>query len=313
MLVSVIIPTFNRKRWLEKCLGSLLDQSYKKYELIVVDNGSTDGTFGLVKALQRNHRNLICLRCEKKGASAARNFGLKIAKGGIVSFIDDDCEVERDWIKNLIKAHQENGSLIIGGSIVNEGNIFVQAIQIAQEFWLSTIHTSRPKNLEGFLMLIRNAVPAGTARFVNFLPSNNFSFKRKALKDVFFDETFDCTGEDLELCQALQNKGYKLFYSPTVKVKHHPSINLFSFIKKYYLYGRGFGCFKKKYKSYNFNIPDSFLNSVKFFIEPLLIPFVLSYHTGQIKKKILFFPLFFLQEISFRTGFLKGYHHDSFV
>lgn len=311
-LLSVVIPTYNRVGQLKDCLDFLFNQTYKKFAIIVVDDGSTDGTEDLVRDLQKGYKNLKYLKQKNKGPAAARNLGLKHAKGRILVFLDDDCEVDNDWLDNWVKLHGNNNTFVIGGEIVNEGNIFVKTVQISQMFWFNTIHTISVKTLKDFLNLIKKFEDSGHRRFVNFLPSNNFSFKRKALKDVKFDESFYITGEDLDLCQTLKNKGYKLWYEPSIKVKHNPRLNFFSFIKKYFLYGRGFGYFKRKHASYHFNIPDSFSNSVKFFLEPLFVPFILSFSSNQIKHKILCFPLFFLQEILFRIGFLNGYYNKSF-
>ncbi|MDP2922220.1 MAG: glycosyltransferase [Candidatus Omnitrophota bacterium] len=312
--LSVIIPTCNRVEHLKECLKSLFDQTFSRtnFEIVVVDDGSTDNTTSLVRLLQKKYKNLKYFKQENKGPAAARNLGLKHTKGHILVLLDDDCEVDNNWLDNLVKLHRDNNTSIMGGEIVNKGNVFAQTAQIAQTFWLSTIHTSHVKTLKDFLKLIKKFEGSGPRRFVNFLPSNNFSFKRRVLKNVAFDESFYITGEDLDLCQTLKDKGYKLWYDPAIKIKHNPQLNFFSFIKKHFLYGRGFGYFKRKHASYHFNIPNSFSNSIKFFLEPLFIPFILSFSSNQIKYKILCFPLFFLQEIFFRIGFLNGYYDKNF-
>lgn len=312
--ISVIIPTYNRIEQLKKCLYSLFDQTFSRtnFEIIIIDDGSTDATENLVKSLQKKYKNLKYFKQKNKGPASARNLGLKHAKGHILAFLDDDCKVNDDWLDSLVNLHGDNNTFIIGGEIVNEGNIFAKTVQISQVFWLNTIHTVSVKTLKDFLNLIKKFEDSGPQRFVNFLPSNNFSFKKIILKDVVFDESFYITGEDLDLCQTLKDKGYKLLYDPAIKVKHNPRLNFFSFIKKHFLYGRGFGYFKRKHASYHFNIPDSFSNLVKFFLEPLFVPFVLSFSSNQIKYGILCFPLFFLQEIFFRIGFLNGYYDKNF-
>jgi glycosyltransferase involved in cell wall biosynthesis len=85
--VSIIIPTYNRKAFVSQAVESVLAQSYEDYELIVVDDGSTDGTR---KALQRYEKRLLYLSQANQGVSAARNNGLTYAQGEFVAFLDSD-------------------------------------------------------------------------------------------------------------------------------------------------------------------------------------------------------------------------------
>jgi len=98
MIVSVVIPTYNEEEEIEECLKSLKNQSYKKFEVIIVDDGSTDDTVKIVqkykvKVLKQNHG----------GPGSARNLGAKFAKGEILIFIDADMHFEKDYFKNLIE------------------------------------------------------------------------------------------------------------------------------------------------------------------------------------------------------------------
>ena len=91
-LLSVVIPTYNCKSYLGECLGSVLEQLPKNYELIVVDDGSTDGTVRQLSSYNGKFDNLTIVYCEHKGASGARNTGLKMASGKYITFVDcDDC------------------------------------------------------------------------------------------------------------------------------------------------------------------------------------------------------------------------------
>lgn len=91
-VLSVIIPTYNCETYLDECLGSVLEQLPADYELIVVDDGSTDGTVSKLASYNGKYNNLRIVCCEHKGASGARNSGLKMAKGEYITFVDcDDC------------------------------------------------------------------------------------------------------------------------------------------------------------------------------------------------------------------------------
>lgn len=104
--VSVIVPTYNRKAWLKECLDSLLTQTYPKhkYEILIVDDGSSDGT----KELFSNYTSITILSQKNQGPAAARNLGLSAAQGELIAFTDDDCIPSKDWIEQGITAlHQK--------------------------------------------------------------------------------------------------------------------------------------------------------------------------------------------------------------
>src|SRR5262245_3384912 len=96
-LVSVIIPCKNAAPWLKSAIDSCLDQTWQNIEIIVVDNGSTDES---VMVARSYHDTAIkVLECTRKGASAARNFGLERARGDFVQFLDADDILDRDKIR----------------------------------------------------------------------------------------------------------------------------------------------------------------------------------------------------------------------
>ncbi len=99
-LISIIIPSYNEEDYIKKCINSLLNQSYEVIEIIVIDDGSTDKTFELL----RNYKNKIkLLKQDHKGPGIARNIGAKKAKGRILVFVDSDMEFDKDYIMDLTK------------------------------------------------------------------------------------------------------------------------------------------------------------------------------------------------------------------
>ena len=98
MKISVVIPTYNRKKYIKRAIDSVIRQSYKSFEIIVIDDGSTDGTYELIK--QSYSSSQISLKKQKnKGVSAARNKGVKLAKGDWIAFLDSDDE----WFENKLE------------------------------------------------------------------------------------------------------------------------------------------------------------------------------------------------------------------
>lgn len=121
-LVSVILPTYNRVRFLERSIHSVMKQTYRNWELIVIDDGSTDDTKEYItknithwnESLSKANAfqpNVMYCRTENKGVSSARNFGISQSKGEWISFLDSDDEWDPKKILKQIQFHRDNPSL----------------------------------------------------------------------------------------------------------------------------------------------------------------------------------------------------------
>lgn len=125
-LISIIIPVFNAERYLDKCLDSLARQTYKNTEIILVDDGSTDSSYGRCLEFTRLHDNAHVYRKENGGASEARNYGLDRARGAYITFIDSDDYVDDDYIAYLyflLKKYKTDMSLCQHRVIYSSGKI----------------------------------------------------------------------------------------------------------------------------------------------------------------------------------------------
>ncbi len=109
-LISVIVPVYNTKNYLVNCIESLLSQSYPNYEIILVDDGSTDGSSEICKSFEQKDNRIIYLKKENGGLSSARNFGVEHSNGKYICFVDSDDFVSKDYLKFLHKAIIENDS-----------------------------------------------------------------------------------------------------------------------------------------------------------------------------------------------------------
>lgn len=104
---SVIIPVFNTEEYIGECLDSVLRQTQKEFEIIVVDDGSTDGSLEVVKKYQKAHKNILVVRQENKKLGAARNLGMSVATGEYLFFLDSDDLIEETMLEELyLKASQ---------------------------------------------------------------------------------------------------------------------------------------------------------------------------------------------------------------
>jgi len=110
MKVSVIIPTYNEENVIVKCLESLDGQTHDEYEVIVVDDGSTDNTLRALSKLQIANYKLQTYKQRHKGPAMARNLGAKYAKGKILVFVDADMTFEKNFLMNLVNPITERKS-----------------------------------------------------------------------------------------------------------------------------------------------------------------------------------------------------------
>ena len=116
--VSIIIPMFNAEKYVDRCLLSLLNQTYKDLEILVIDDNSTDNSVEIVKAFQERDSRIVLLKNSAKGVSAARNLGIKIAKGKWLMFCDVDDWMENDAVNTFVShASEKNVDLVIGGYV----------------------------------------------------------------------------------------------------------------------------------------------------------------------------------------------------
>jgi len=113
MLVSVIIPAYNEESTIESCLKSLLNQTIEKdtYELIVVDDGSTDSTPEIIKRYP-----VKLFRQENSGPATARNLGAKNSSGEIILFTDADCIADPNWIEEMISPFIDEEVIAVKGA-----------------------------------------------------------------------------------------------------------------------------------------------------------------------------------------------------
>ena len=112
-MVSVIIPVYNVKNYLEKCVESVIGQSYKNLEIILVDDGSTDGSGALCDNLAENDHRIVVVHKQNGGLSDARNKGLDIAKGEYILFVDSDDYINPQLIERSLNSAKKHDADIV--------------------------------------------------------------------------------------------------------------------------------------------------------------------------------------------------------
>ena len=197
---SVVIPTLNRKHFLNNCLKSLFAMDYPKsrFEIIVVDNGCKDGTKEMVK---KDFSKVKFIVEKRRGVVHARNKGSKSAQGLIIAYTDDDCTVDRDWLRNLVSGFTSEE---IGGV---GGPVFLSDELLFKKFW-----TFRYRSFD----------LGDRKHFVKVLITGNLAVRREVFKKIEFDEALIFhDSEDVDFCRSLTDAGYRLLYMPSAKVYHH--------------------------------------------------------------------------------------------
>ena len=142
-MISVIIPTYNNEKYIKRSVNSLINQTYKDIEIIIVNDGSTDKTEEICKNLMKEHKNIQYIYQKNGGAAKARNTGLKMAKGQYIGFLDADDWADDDMYEMLYNMMKQHGAQIseVGGRTICNGHS-IKNVKI------ETIECNRDKALE---------------------------------------------------------------------------------------------------------------------------------------------------------------------
>lgn len=114
-LVSIIVPVYNIEAYIEKCLQSILSQTYQNIEIIIIDDGSTDGSGKICDDFQKIDSRIKVYHRDNFGLSATRNFGIKKSKGNLIAFIDGDDSVEPEYIERLVTSLRDDIDIVVCG------------------------------------------------------------------------------------------------------------------------------------------------------------------------------------------------------
>ncbi len=210
--ISVVIPNCNGKAYLPECLDSLLEQSYKNLEIIVVDNASTDGSAQLVKQDYPQVR-LLCLE-SNRGFAAAVNAGIGAAGGEFVMILNNDTRADRDFVGELYAALSEEPAAAMAAPKM----LFARAPQTINSAGLGYSVTGTNHDI-GFGL---EDGPQFEARGWLFGPCGGAGMYRRSLFEEVgpLDEDFFMYYEDVDLSFRAQLAGNKCIFVPTARVYH---------------------------------------------------------------------------------------------
>jgi O-antigen biosynthesis protein len=212
--VSVVVCTYNGASVIRDCLEGLSRLDYPNYEVLVVNDGSTDDTAAIVQEYP-----FRLISTENFGLSSARNTGMQAASGEIIAYTDDDARPDPSWLKYLAWTFMTSDYDGVGGpNIAPPG-----------DGWFADCVANAPGGPVHVLLSDREA---------EHIPGCNMAFRRDALEAVGgCDVRFRSAGDDVDLCWRVQQRGSKLGFSPAAMVWHHRR----QFLKTYWKQQQGYG------------------------------------------------------------------------
>ncbi len=213
MKASIIIPNMNGAGWLKDSIESIYSQTISDFELIVIDNGSTDESLEIARSYKQRENYTLVENSENTGFSAAVNVGIRLAKGEFAVLFNNDAFAEPDWLEHLIRAAEE------------DENIFaVQSLMIR--------HYERDicDDAGDYVTVFGFACKRGDGMYWKrytkkqriFSACGGASLYRKSILDEIgvFDELFFAYFEDVDISWRANSLGYKNIYCPDAKCYH---------------------------------------------------------------------------------------------
>lgn len=308
MFVSVVVPTYNNKNSLKNTIESLCNQSYSKdkYEIIVVDDGSIDSTRQLIE--QEQEKCLCNFRYfyqENRGPAAARNLGVRYARGDIIAFTDSDCTASYTWIEEIVKGYDNERVAGIGGVVI----AMPTTSMISQYCAYIRMNERPPMDRYGIVYIITASA----------------SFRKDYLNLAGgFDERHNSPGgEEPDLCYRLKKKGYFFKYNRNAIVYSYHKESLRGLLKTYFNYGKGdyflilrkqsnwelICAFVLKCFLYIMRFPQIPFKALLYYAEGLTVKTALTYAFLDYTKQLFFAQGTFLGYV---LGRFKGFKKDDF-
>lgn len=252
---SIIVCTHNARPDLVHCLESLERQTYPNFEVVVVDDASSDNTLKYLEEYSRQSKLQLKIVVNENnlGVAGSRNVGIKSANGDIVGFTDSDCIANEDWISELAKGFMQNDVVAVGG--------YIQDDQVNNIWELTN---------KGYNFV------AAEEGFVTYIQGCNMSFDRRVLEKFMFNDEIKYGYEETLICDKLIQNGYKIYYQPGAMVLHKHRHTLSGLIRQKYLRGFSSIWYRKKQKMFPL-LKRHFLLLIVLFLIPLaMVSYIFS-------------------------------------
>jgi glycosyltransferase involved in cell wall biosynthesis len=230
--VSVVVASYNGGRTLPACLDSLTHLNYPNYEVILVDDGSTDDTLKIAA----HYPSVRTIHHENRGLSAARNTGINAATGEIVAFTDSDCRVDEDWLYYVVGDLLKTDACAIGG----------HNFPPPEDDWIAACVAVSPGGPAHVMLDDRTA---------EHIPGCNMAFWKWALDEIHgFDSVYRAAGDDVDVCWRLLQRGYQIAFSHSGFVWHYRRNTVGAYVKQQRGYGVAESLLRHKHPEYFNNL-----------------------------------------------------------
>ncbi len=256
-LISIVIPTYNLSKHIETTILSLLNQTYKDIEIVIIDDNSSDDTTKIITPLEKENKNITYIKLSKnKGVSNARNVGLQKSSGKYILFLDADDWIESNYISIMLTEILKENSDIAIGSVKNEYNNFISSNM--RYFYATTMSINAEYALKLLSRSIQNnfyiTPMVGSKLFKKeFIVKNNLSFFGKNYEDdIFTFISFTMNPKIVIVSNAIQH--YRQNYNSLTHTfdisKIDDLITAFQEIKKILIEQKKYRKFKHEYSSF---------------------------------------------------------------
>lgn len=217
-LLSIIIPVYNTEKYLHRCLESVINQTYKNLEIIIVDDGSTDLSVSICKEIEKKDSRVTVISNCDKGTSSARNFGISKAEGEYITFVDSDDYLELDAYEKALKNIRDCDAIFFG--------YYEDYENLKYKKTFCPICTGEVGKYDAIYNCI---FPYDNNYFTSVF---NKVFKREKVKDLLFDKTVIVGEDEIWLVQAtLRLSKIALYNEPLYYYVQRPNSTLRSIEK----------------------------------------------------------------------------------
>lgn len=217
--ISAVVAAYNAGATLDDCLTSLSASDYANFEIILVDDGSTDQTAEIADTHARADARIRVIHEANRGLSVARNLGLAAATGDIIAYTDADCRVDADWLHYIALKLMNSEAIGVGGPnlVPADDGVIAHAVGYS------------PGNPMHIML---------SDEIAEHIPGCNMAFWKWVLDDVGgFQPIYTRAGDDVDICWRLQARGYRIGFAPAALVWHHRRNSLGAYIKQQIGYG----------------------------------------------------------------------------
>jgi GT2 family glycosyltransferase len=222
--VTVVVALYNAAKTLNECLMSLTKLNYPNYEVIVVNDGSTDESANIIARYP-----FRSITTKNQGISASRNQGMKAATGEIVAYIDSDAMADPDWLSFLVVTLQESDFAAVGGP----------NLVPSDDNWIAKCVYRSPGGPTQVML---------DDKFAEHIPGCNMAFKKWVLEEIEgFDPVFTNAADDVDICWRLLEKNYSIGFSPSAVVWHRRRPSVKAYWKQQVGYGKSEAILERKH------------------------------------------------------------------